>query len=537
LGALIGAVRVRWWRVVGGLRGMTPERRRGVLWSGLSVAVLVFVFRVLDDGFLRGGLDFDEAHFTWGGWCIRKGLVPYREFLEFKPIMIFLVHALSLALYGFKDLQFRWFFLWFPMASLVALHLAMVSRRIDRLSALALSLAIAHLWVNGRYHDVALSDTESVGLTFYFFGVACLIARTPFGDWLKALGAAFLLFCFQSKEPYLPIVVMTWVACFLMDVDRRSPNLRADALRYFKVTGIGAGAALLALCVYMIPTGAMKYYLALLRSYATIYRDPKLSYCVLLGRFHPTTPLNDLWKQFQSARGQFFNFEILGYLMPFVAAFLVFVGKRSLLLLTTCLLAFGFGLYAVTASNCQWRHYYTMTMSGLFFALVVGLDSMRPHMAGTTMRRFVGMALLGTVLAPLAPRLWLEKDVFGTRPLPNAYREPVPGILATVKQYTTPKDRIFTIGMPALYVQANRLSAVRESAITDEALGFYPGNTDEERLSVLRGELERNMPKLVVMDPADAGPRKAKHTRILMMPFLTSHGYTKLTQYIWLRPY
>ncbi len=89
--------------------------------------------------------------------------------------------------------------------------------------------------------------------------------------------------------------------------------------------------------------------------------------------------------------------------------------------------------------------------------------------------------------------------------------------------------------MPALYVQSDRVSAVRESAIVDEALGYYDGNTDEEKLSGLRAQLERNRPKLVILDPAYA-PRKVRTNRALMYPFLEANHYKQITEYVWLRP-
>ena len=89
---------------------------------------------------------------------------------------------------------------------------------------------------------------------------------------------------------------------------------------------------------------------------------------------------------------------------------------------------------------------------------------------------------------------------------------------------------------PALYVQADRLSAVRESTIADPILNFYAGKTDEERLSGLRAQLERNMPKVVVIEPLYEGER-VKHMKLLVTPFLKAHGYKKETDRIWLRPY
>ena len=45
-------------------------------------------------------------------------------------------------------------------------------------------------------------------------------------------------------------------ACFVLG--ERTSSFRVDALRYLKWCAIGGGAVILALCVYMIPTGSMR---------------------------------------------------------------------------------------------------------------------------------------------------------------------------------------------------------------------------------------------------------------------------------------
>src|SRR3954465_12902350 len=76
----------------------TTRRGRAFLLSLLSVAAGAGAFRIMCDNFMYRGIDFDESHFVWGGWCINKGLVPYLQFLEFKPPILFLTHALALKL-------------------------------------------------------------------------------------------------------------------------------------------------------------------------------------------------------------------------------------------------------------------------------------------------------------------------------------------------------------------------------------------------------------------------------------------------------
>ncbi len=511
-------------------------RRQAARWVPRAIVALLtaWVFAVFNDGFLHRDIAYDESYFVWGGWCILKGLAPYRDFLEFKPPLLFLTHALALKIYGLDRFQYRWFFLWFPMASVLALQASLISRGVGKLAALALGLAIVQLWVNAQFHDTSLSDSESVGLAYYFFGVALTLARTRFGDRLKAPGAACLAASVLSKEPFLLSSLMTWACCFL--VDANPATLRRDGVRYLKITSLGVSVLVLGLCLYMIPTGSMRAYIQTFAKYMRLYRDPLQSYCVVLGRFHPTTPLNDLLVQIRQGVREYFNLATLGYLIPFAIVSVVFTARRSPLLLALLFVTLLLALYSVTASNCQWPHYYLLSFNGLFFFLVIGLDSMTARLRSRRARGIVGAVLLASAVFACWPRYKVEIKSMGKRTFTTFYREDVPGSFEVIAQHTTPADRIFTTGPPLIYPQTNRLGAVRESNWVDEDLGFYDGKTDVEKLRGVRAELERSMPKVFITDPENAY-RKVRHDRALLDPFLLKHNYTEVKPNIWLRPY
>jgi len=243
-----------------------------------TFAVTAYVFFLFNDLMRYRPLGDDEGYFVWGGWSLTKGLVPYRDFIEFKPPFVFLTHALALKLFGFEHFGYRTFFTYFPLAAILALQASLLTRRIDRVLAMGLSLALIHLWVAPAYHDTALSDTESIGLAYYFLGVAFLLARTRFSAAAQGIGTGLLICCALSKEPFLPCVVATWAACFL--ARERTGALRAEARAYLKHSSIGGAVVLGGLLLYMLPTGALGAYLRMVKRYAVLYRDPVKSFCV-----------------------------------------------------------------------------------------------------------------------------------------------------------------------------------------------------------------------------------------------------------------
>ena len=102
------------------------------------------MFLILNKRFYYSYIAYDEGFFVWGGWSITKGLAPYRDFIEFKPPLVFITHALAQLLFGFKDGGYRKFFTLFPLGSLLALQLSLVVRRVGRVLAMSLVLGDHH---------------------------------------------------------------------------------------------------------------------------------------------------------------------------------------------------------------------------------------------------------------------------------------------------------------------------------------------------------------------------------------------------------
>jgi hypothetical protein len=500
----------------------------------VAIAIPLHLFWIFNYRMFRGGLGYDEQFFAWGGWCITRGLAPYVDFFEFKPPMVFITHAFAIALCGPKGINYRWFFTIVPMVSVCLLHISLLTRRINRLMSVALVSALVFAWVNPGYHDNALQDAESIGLLYYFAGIAALLADVgPYRKYFEIVGGALLACTVLSKEPFTLGVIGSWATCFFLNYGTR--DFRSSALRYLKFTTIGVAITASCLVMYLAPTGALRGYLALVRDYAALFRNSKISYCVQLGRFKAGTPLEELKEQAEYIYKQFFNTGNLGYLTPFFVSSFVFTYKRSKVLLAVSFTTFLLALYAVTATNCQWPHYYNMALDGMFLFFIVGVDSMKGELAraSRTTRSFVCAAFVATMAVFMWPRYDTER-VVEAHGFPGI-NDPVPGVFDFIAKNSVPTDKIFTTGPPLIYMHANRMSAVRESTFLDEFLAYLPGNTDAEKLAPMRAQLERNRPKIVIMDP-ETSHRKVRETAALFTPFLTSHNYKRVGPYFYLRP-
>lgn len=524
-------VATRDWLVQG--VGRVRARPQAALLTLLTLTIPMLLFVVLNDRMMKTPLGYDEQFFVWGGWNITRGQRLYIDFFEFKPPMVFITHALGVALAGSKGLHYRVVFSVLALISLTLLHLSLLSRKIPRPLSLAFILAFTFQWVNPYFHDNALQDAESIGLIYYCTGIAALLAHVRRRPVAEVIGAALLALTAISKEPFTGGVIGAWATCFLIQYG--TIDFRKNALSYLKYTMLGVALAIVGLSLYMGPTGSLTRYVHLVIEYAKLFRDPKTSYCVMLGRWTPGTLTEELSAQIKYINAQFFNVPTLGYLAPFFIGTFVFAWRGSKVLLVAGVITAMLSQYGVTATNCQWPHYYNLALPGLFLFFLIGVDRMKGRVAAAepVVRRALYALFIGVPVVFMIPRISAEFQGFPHEW--NTVTDPVPGAFDFVAKHTAPTDKIFYTGPPAFYMFADRLAAVNESSILDDFLIYLPGNTDEEKVSDLRQQLIRSKPKVVILDPEN-GHRKYRYMKALIEPFLSEFKYQQVGPYFYLRP-
>ena len=225
------------------------------------------------------------------------------------------------------------------------------------------------------------------------------------------------------------------------------------------------------------------------------------------GVFKPTTRFNDILIASSTLVNEYANLQTMGFLIPFLSGLVVFHRRRELALGAGALMALFTSVFAVVSSMCPggttttscWRDCFSWWPS-VWHASAAAIAAMSART-----RWLVRIGMLTAVVIALWPRFNAERAVYGTRTMPSPMVEPFPGAFDLIRKNSAPGDRIATNGNPILYAQVGRLSAVRESNFLDPVLGYYVGQTDEEKLRPVYEELQRNRPELVVLDRALAG--------------------------------
>jgi hypothetical protein len=499
------------------------------------VVLWVTVFHhVLGVKYRFAQIAYDEHYFLTEGWSVVKGQVPYRDFMEFKPPVIFFVHALGLQLFGLEGLGYRKFLALLSLAAFLALAVALLSRRVHRLLvAAALMLMVRHFYDN-RLHNSVINDAETLALDFFMLGTGVLLTRTTWQRTQQVLGGALLALSPLSKEPMAFAVLAAWLT--LMLLHHIESDSKGAARRFAGFTIAGVAGVVATWLVYMLATGSLSWFV--LQMKLSIAYTKNYAYQIRwASREPPGGQLAEMYRRFTE------NYIDARHFAVFIPAFVGLLGMLALrgrrrLVAVGALVTFAAALYAVSVGGGYALRYYIMAMAGTFFCVVFGVIALDEY-AKRWGRRYpphgVGAAYLVLAFATTGNRLLSESRKYAS------YAPQPPPVLQSdidfVLEHTSPGDMIFTTDDPLLCVYSDRMNAFRGGIVLDEIIEYYPGNTDEERLSVIREGLVANRPKLVVFgDTMVSARRKRRYTRALVMPFLRDNGYIRLNNRFYLRP-
>jgi hypothetical protein len=500
--------------------------------DALVVVWLAVFHHVLGAKYRFAQIAYDEHYFLSQGWAVLKGQVPYRDFQEFKPPVIFFVNALGLKLFGLEGLGYRKFLALLSLAGFLAFTAALLSRKTNRFLVVAvLMLMIDHFFDDGL-HNAVINDAESLALDFFMLGAGVLLTRTTWKRTQQVLGGALLALSPLSKEPMAFAVVAAWLSLLLLDKIESERRGAARQFALFTTAGVALVAA--AWLVYMLATHSLGSYILQLKlnfAYAENYAY-QLNWASRApegGRFAETM---------RRLGAGYLNTSHLAVFIPFFVALVTLSGQRLQRLVGLgALVTFAASLYAISVGGGFSPRYYIMGMTGTFFCVVlgaIGLDGYAKR-SGRDMRHWVALWWIGVGLAMTLPRFEAERQQYASyQPPPQKVPQ---SDIDLVHEHTSRNDKIWTTDDPLLYVFSGRLSAFKGSLVLDEIIDYYPGNTDQERLAFIREGLEENRPKLVVLGDTKVGPRrKRRYMRALVRPFLSDNGYIRLNDRFYLRP-
>ncbi len=474
---------------------------------------------------------YDEHWFVNEGWSVVKGQVPYRDFQEFKPPALIFVNALGIQLFGIENLGYRKLLALLSLAGFLALAVALLSRRIHRLLVIgSLMLAIHHFYDDGLHNGV-INDPETFALDFFMLGAGALLIRTQWERTQLVLGGVLLALAPLSKEPMVFPVVSAWLSLLLLHRIESTRKGAVQRFALFTISGVFGVAAIW--LVYMLITRSLSWYILELKLSIAYAQN----YAYQLGWAAADPEGGPLAEALRRLAKLYLNPAHLGVFVPFFLALLTLPGQRRIVGIGA-LVTFAASLYSVTIGGGYSPHYFIMAMAGTYFCMVLGavaLDTFFSKHWGSAARQVLGASWLALALFLTGPRFaaeWKKYASYKTEPPPVD-----PADIAFVREHSSPEDTIFTLDDPLLYVYSDRASGFRGGIVLDEIIDYYPGDTDEERLSVIRDGLDEKRPKLIVFGNTMFGARrKQRYIEAVVMPFIRDGGYVPLNDRFYVRP-
>jgi len=497
----------------------------------LLMALICFIYLHTRARFLSP-IALDEEWFIWGGWLMTQGGVPYRDFFDAKPPVIFFANYLGLTLFGFEDSLFRIVPTVLALASIFLFYLALLNRKVVSWLTTLLAAQVA-LWLLGpEFHDRGLNDTETYGFAFTLLGFSLgslsgsLEVRSRQIALQVLSGICFGMAVF-SKELFVFSVAPAWLIAAHSRKDDRwdCRQLLFSAAGGFATTG--------AVMTYLISHSAFGPYLDSFE----FYRVFAANYCIDLGLFPRVSGFSVIWLSWKTLHRVLYNFSHLAFVLALWCALLVLIRRSAKSLpgrieLAIALIAVVLGMIAVSIGHCFWGHYFLMGTTGLVLLSIPGAEALSRFLSEkgiqASVTAFVGLSVLLLFVAYAPTKGALGKPIFH-----QVRWDPL--LIQTIEQHSKPGDYILTTLGPLLYVAMNRKSPLVTNTFVDDTLPYVTAANRGLGIDMLRENLEKHLPKVCYF-PASFRSRQDNYRRLLFDPLLLKYNYTKVNDSIWYVP-
>jgi hypothetical protein len=486
--------------------------------------ILPFVFLYSRSRYLSK-IGFDEEYFLYYGWAILKGQVPYKDFFEPKPPIIFFANALGLKLFGLDNNLYRIVPGLLAFISIIFFYFALILQKIRPFLACLFTLQVAFWLLDPQFHDTGLNDCETYGFSFCLLGLGLVLASGPLNKTKRSWILFFAGLCFGlsvlSKELFLFSVVPAWL---LSGYDFEKSKWES---RRIISTSLGGAAIAILFLGYLMFTKALSSYWEMI----WFYRKFATGYCVNTGRFPKLPALQTSIESIKILHRSFFKFSTLQFILP-LFIFGVLTYRRRLLLLFFIIPPV-FGAYAISIGQCFWNHYYLMGIIGVVIPTFLGAKACEKDRRFLRKSKFVLPSLFILFILSAWPisRLVLLEQKNKNEEFYLSFKKIDPFLRKTIAQYSSPSDFIFSNGSPLIYVLSDRLSPLNTLTFDGGIDFLLPGNTDTDRFIPWNNILEQKPPKIFHLDLT-----QKNHSRViksLFLPFIQRHHYLQIQDDIW----
>lgn len=514
------------------------------IYSYLDIVLIVVLISISLFYFMQFRfLSFDEGTFTWCGQNILNHEIPYKDFFEIKPPVIFFTNALGIFLFGLQNYAFKWITFIFICLANVLFFISMRKLHIRKIYAFLIVLNFIYLLFNPVYHEgimqgalhkSTINDTETYGLIFTIIGFSCIHwnvwSNGKYTNLMKFFGGAALALAMLSKEPFvfvtLPIIIINYA--FESQYLTSSKNQRL----FMIIAGIG-GVFFMFIC-YLYSNSALASYINTIKQTIIYSKTYANELGILTNKSFFYTIKFDISKIYS---GYFEKIRFFA-LIPFYLAFF-FKWRWSFFTLLN-VLGFFFGMYAVSLGHCFFNHYYIIGFFSFISIAVYGATCMKDisNKEAFIVLNFFAVLLSCWLCCQALSIAWAQgiftPDIFKTT---HENCVAPAELRVAVDKYTSKDDCILLVSPHTYYyVALNRHHAFKFSCLIDEIIPIYNGTTREEKLHLVKLGVERNLPKLIYIENSWLFTRQQEHLNKIVISLIKEYNYQKIGEGIFILP-
>lgn len=489
-------------------------------------------------------LSFDEGVFIWCGQNILNREIPYKDFFEIKPPVIFFTNALGIFLFGLKNYAFKWITFIFICLADVLFFISMRKLHIRKIYTFLIVLTFMYLLFNpihhegrilGALHESTINDTETYGLIFAIIGFSCIHwnvwNNVKYTNLMKFFGGVALALSMLSKEPFvfvaLPMIIINYAF--------ESKYSSSTRKQHLCMIVAGIGSVFLLLISYLYSNDALACYINIIKQ-TIIYSK---THAKAHGIFTSGSLLDTLKFDITNLYYGYFGKIRFFTLIPFYLAF--FLKWRWSLFTLLNILGFIANMYAVSLGHCFFNHYYIIGCFSFLSIAVYGAACIKdiPNKKILTILNFFAVLLSCWLFCNILSTAW-TKGIFTT---PGVFQTTYENCTApvelktTIDKYTNKDDCILLVSPNFYYyVDLNRRHAFKFAGFIDELIPIYSGTTNEEKLHLIKLDIEKNLPKLIFIENSWLFLRQQKHLNHIVIPLIKEYNYQKIGEGIFVLP-
>ena len=475
-------------------------------------------------------ISFDEEVFLWCGQNILNHEIPYKDFFEIKPPVIFFINALGISLFGLKHYAFKWLGYILVGLATTLLFWSMRTLKMRKIYAFSIGLSLIYLLFNPAHHEGTINDSETYGLLFTIIAFACIHWRTRTNaarNLMKFGGGVALALAILSKEPFVLIVLPMVVINYAFE----SPTAGAAKKAHLVSILLGAGSVCLLLVGYLWAHAALAAYLAEIKKTLIYSQTYASSYGIWQSKSWFATI------KYVSAKLYHGYFEQMRFwaLIPFYVAFgYTWRWSWFTLLNISGLLA---GMYSVTIGYCFFVHYYTI---GIFPFIAIAVYG---AVAITTIRRqaflilnFLAVLLAGWLCCQMLVTAWRQASAADFKMIHNDFMMPS-ALQTAIDQYTKPDDYILLLSSHAYYYALlNRRHAFKFAIPLDGMIPIYDGVTNADKMRLLTLDVVAKLPKVIYIENSWLFAKQQQHLSQIVVPLIQQYHYQQINAGVFVLP-